>query len=584
MLNKVWYLLDSEQRSSAIVIACLMLVGMLLETLGLGLVIPVLTLIIESDLIETYPFMLPILDMLGSPSHEQLVIIAMLSLVVVYFVKTLYLAFLAWRQAKYISGIDAELSHRLFSQYLRQPYAFHLQRNSAQLIRNTINFSGTIAGVIHQSLLIAMEALVLLGISILLINFEPLGAFMVMSLFCLSGCCYSYITRKHMLRWGEESATNEGLRIQHVQQGLGAAKDLKLLGRGNGFIEQYNHHNIRSAHLRKRQSTFDALPRLILELFAVAGLASLVIVMVNKGNHIGSLLPIIGLFAASAFRLLPSVNRVISAVQYLRFTLPVVNTIYDEVQLFEKIKPSPCRGTLSFEDNLSLSNVNFNYLNTKSQTLTDINLKVPKGSTIGFIGESGAGKSTLVDIILGLLTPETGKVKVDGVDIETSIRGWQERIGYVPQSIYLTDDTLRRNIAFGLHDEKINENSVLGAVKAAQLDQFVKSLPEGLDTVVGERGVRLSGGQQQRIGIARSLYHDPSVLVLDEATSSLDTDTEREVMDAVRKLHGKKTILIVAHRLSTVEDCDYLYHLEAGKIIDEGAPNLILNQCAVNVE
>ena len=190
----------------------------------------------------------------------------------------------------------------------------------------------------------------------------------------------------------------------------------------------------------------------------------------------------------------------------------------------------------------------------------------------------------MVDIILGLLTPATGRVKVDGVDIETSIRGWQDRIGYVPQSIYLTDDTLRRNIAFVLHDEKISENSVLGAVQAAQLEQFVKSLPEGLDTVVGERGVRLSGGQQQRIGIARSLYHDPSVLVLDEATSSLDTDTEREVMDAVRKLHGKKTILIVAHRLSTVEDCDYLYHLEAGKIIDEGAPNLILTQCAVNVE
>ena len=322
----------------------------------------------------------------------------------------------------------------------------------------------------------------------------------------------------------------------------------------------------------------------MLELFAVAGLASLVIVIVYKGNHIETLLPIIGLFAASAFRLLPSVNRVITAVQYLRFTLPVINTIYDEVRLFEKIKASPSRGMLSFEDNLSLSNVNFNYLNTKSQTLVDINLRVPKGSTIGFIGESGAGKSTLVDIILGLLTPETGKVKVDGVDIETSIRGWQERIGYVPQSIYLTDDTLRRNIAFGLHDEKIDENSVLGAVEAAQLDQFVKSLPEGLDTVVGERGVRLSGGQQQRIGIARSLYHDPSVLVLDEATSSLDTDTEREVMDAVRKLHGKKTILIVAHRLSTVEDCDYLYHLKAGKVIDEGAPNLRLNQRAVNEE
>jgi len=573
-------LLIAEQRMSAIILFGLLFIGMMLETLGIGLVVPAFALITQSDLAGKYPFVLPWLNMLGNPSHEWLVVVGMLTLVGVYVFKTLYLAFLAWRQAQFTYDIQANLSQRLFSGYLRQPYTFHLQRNSAQLIRNTIGHAAGTTGVIQQSLLLLMEVLVLFGISTMLLVVEPLGATLVLSLMGLSGWVFNSFSRKHILKWGEELQLHEGLRIQHLQQGLGGVKDVKLLGRESDFIDQYDFHNLGSARVSKRQSILLALPRLMLELFAVTGLAALVIVMINQGKPIESLLPITGLFAAAAFRLLPSVNRVISVVQYLRFSLPIINTMYDEICLLDNTKPTTHSGALVLKDTLTLEQVRYDYPSAESSALSGINLTITHGASIGFIGDSGAGKSTLIDIILGLLTPGSGTVNVDGVDIQKSIRGWQDQIGYVPQSIYLTDDTLRQNIAFGFPVNQINDEAVRRAIHDAQLEQFINDLPEGLDTVVGERGIRLSGGQRQRIGIARALYHDPSVLVLDEATSSLDTDTERGVMDAVRDLHGKKTILIVAHRLSTVEDCDYLYRLEQGKIVDEGTPDTMLYQSA----
>lgn len=580
--KKAWYLLTAEQCRNANILFGLMFIGMILEMLGIGLIIPALILITQSDLAEKYPVIVPWLELIGNPSHEWLVIAGMLTLVTIYFIKTFFIIFITWWQTRFVFDIQAHLSQCLFSGYLRQPFTFHLQRNSAQLIRNTISHAGGTGGVIQQCLMLCMEVLVLIGITTMLLTLEPIGAILVVSLLGLTGWVFNKLTRKHILQWGEELQIHEGFRIQHLQQGLGGAKDVKLLGRESDFIEQYKTHNIGSAKISQRQTILHAMPRLMLELLAVTGLASLVIVMISKGKIIESLVPIIGLFAAAAFRLLPSVNRIIGSVQHLRFALPVINSVYDEMRLLENTQlPTNC-GKIVLKEKLTLENVGFTYEATNTPVLNGISLTISKGTSVGFVGQSGAGKSTLVDIILGLFTPEPGSVKIDGIDIKTSIRGWQDQIGYVPQTIYMTDDSLRRNIAFGLPVEEIDDAAVWRAIRSAQLEQFISSLPDGVETVVGERGIRLSGGQRQRIGIARALYHDPSVLVLDEATSSLDTDTERDVMDAVRDLHGKKTILIVAHRLSTVEDCDYLYRLESGKIIEEGSPDTILNQRIAN--
>ena len=378
------------------------------------------------------------------------------------------------------------------------------------------------------------------------------------------------VTHQRLLRWGAARQLHEGLRLQHLQEGLGGAKEVKLLGREQEFLAHYHQHNLGNAQVGQRYQTLQQFPRLGLELLAVGGLAALVMVMVAQNKPLDALLPTLAVFAAAAFRVLPSANRAMMAVQNVRYALPAINVLHGELRVLKSAEEPAAARQLEFREYLALDNVSFCYPSSDRPALQGISLTVLRGTTMGFIGESGAGKSTLVDIILGLLHPGGGAVRVDGVDIRTNLRGWQDRVGYVPQTIFLTDDTLRRNVAFGLADDQINEHSVWSAVRAAQLEEFINSLPQGLDTMVGERGVRLSGGQLQRIGIARALYHDPSVLVLDEATSSLDTQTERGVLDAVRKLHGEKTIIIVAHRMSTVEDCDQLFRLEDGRVVSQG--------------
>jgi ABC-type multidrug transport system fused ATPase/permease subunit len=432
--------------------------------------------------------------------------------------------------------------------------------------------------VIQQGFLLILELLVVLGISVMLLAVEPFGAVLVVSVLGLAGWSFNRLTRGYMLRWGEAFQLHEGLRIQHVQEGLGGVKDVKLLGRESDFFAQYGFHNSGSALIKKRRITLQALPRLFLELLAIMGLAGLVVIMIGQNKPIGLLLPVVGLFAAAAFRVMPSVNRLLGVLQGMTFSLPVINTVYDEFQLLNKTKVPRSGELLPFKNTLNLEQVSFQYPTAEASALSEISISIPLGTSIGFIGSSGAGKSTLIDVILGLLTPTSGVVRVDGIDIQTSLRGWQDQIGYVPQFIYLTDDTLWRNIAFGLHVDQINEEAVWKAIRSAQLEQFVNELPQGVDTVVGERGIRLSGGQRQRIGIARALYHDPAVLVLDEATSSLDIKTERDLMKAVRAWQGEKTILIVAHRVSTVEHCQRLYRLDNGGIIDEGEASVVLEK------
>jgi len=579
--QKFWYILTPTHRYSSIILLGLMLIGMLLETLGIALVIPVFAIMTQDDLPLRYPMIAPWLNAFGNPSHTQLIVAGTIVLVVVFVFKAFYLAFMTWRQMGFVYGVQATLSQQLFRGYLRQPYTFHLQRNSAQLIRNAVQESNlfTQSGLMSV-LMILSELSVLCGISVLLIVIEPIGAVFVMSTFVLAGFGFHYFTRGYILRWGKARQYHDGLRIQYLQEGLGGAKEAQLLGREDDFLGQYNTHNIGTNRAGQKKSTLQALPRLFLESLAIIGLAILVLVMVIQGKPIEMLLPTLGLFGAAAFRLLPSVNRILGALQNLRYALPVVNTLHEELQKLDNTDISRQKRTepMLYKDKVVLDQVHYNYPDVDESVLNGVSLSIPKGASVGFIGDSGAGKSTIIDIILGLLTPERGCILVDGIDVQSNLRGWQDLIGYVPQSIFLTDDTLRRNVGFGLSSDKIDDDSVWRAVRAAQLEQFVNDLPYGLETVVGERGVRLSGGQRQRIGIARALYHDPQVLVLDEATSSLDTDTEHEVMRAVTALKGDKTLIIVAHRLSTVENCDRLYRLKKGMLVEEGAPISVLRR------
>lgn len=577
----MWRILNRAQRRSATILLGLSILGMLMETLGVGLVIPALAVMTQPDLASRYPRLAPLLHAIGNPSQTRLVVIGMLVLVAVYATKAIFLAVLAWWQMRFVYGVQAELSERLFTSYLRQQYVFHLQRNSAQLIRNAVTETNLFAQtVLVSALSVLAESLVAAGIIALMLFVEPVGTLVVVGILGAAVWGFHRTSRSWIARWGAARQEHEGQRIQHLQQGLGGAKDVKLLGRENDFLAEFGRHNAGYARVGGRFGFLGQLPRLWLEFLAVSGLAALVIVMIWHGRSIESLLPALGLFGVGAFRLMPSANRILSGVQNMRYGLPAVDVLHAELRSLPATIAPNHGHPMRFCNALRMEDVSFHYPAASRPALCGVTVSVTRGSSVGFIGATGAGKSTLVDTLLGLLTPDIGSVTVDDTDIQENLRGWQDQIGYVPQSIFLTDDSLRRNVAFGVPDAQIDDAAVLRAVKAAQIERTVNDLPNGLATVVGERGIRLSGGQRQRIGIARALYHDPAVLVLDEATSSLDTDTEREVMDTVRALQGDKTLIIVAHRLSTVARCDRLFRLEDGRIVEEGTAAVVLTGAA----
>ncbi len=576
LLSKIIDILTPENRRGVYFLMVAMLFIMILEMLSVSLIIPVIVVLTQHDIVSTYPIFQTFINAIGNPSQKELIIDVMLLLLIGYFLKNIFLAFFAWKKTRFIYDLQAEFSQRLFTIYLGQPYTFHLQRNSATLVRNVrAEVSMVTNSIIMPIINIFAEVLVLIGISVLLIIIEPIGILIVITILSITAWGFYSLTKGYILRWGKARQYHDGLSLQHLNQGLGGVKDVKLLGRGLGFLNEFAIHTSQSAKMNQLQATLKQMPRLWLELLGVIGLVALVLIMISQGREISTIIPLLGLFAAAAFRLMPSVNRILSGVQQLRYGLPAIDVLHKELSLL--VEESKTNEILSLHNKIELSNISYTYPGSSVVSLNKIFFSVEKGKTVGVIGSSGSGKSTLVDIILGLLSPTDGQVKIDNYDIQLNLRSWQDQIGYVPQSIYLTDDTLRRNVAFGLSENEIDDIAVHRAIKAAQLEDFVISLSDGLETMVGEHGVRLSGGQRQRIGIARALYHDPAVLVLDEATSALDEATEKNVMTAITALQGSKTIIIVAHRLSTVKDCDRIYRLANGSIVEEGNAKDILN-------
>jgi ABC-type multidrug transport system fused ATPase/permease subunit len=566
MVSAVWSILTAKQKIASLGLLGLMFVGMVLEMLGVGLMIPALAAMTLDDSTPS-PMAAKLLAWLGNPSKEHLIVGAFAVLFVVYLVKTCFMLFSAYWQSKFILKLQTGLSRRLFSIYLHQPWSFHLGRNTAELSR-TMSEASNYSQLCSTMLASVSDCLVLLGLVSMLAWVEPLGTVVAAGAIWGAMRLLGWITGKRMQRWGDQRFKLAALIGRHQSQGLQGAKDVKIRGREDYFVEQYDRHMRVSADLSVRQIVMGQVPRMWLELVAVSTLCALAGTMLWQNRDSRDMVASLGLFATAAFRLLPSVNRLALAAQNFRYGASGLAALKADLQLSDS--PPQSSTAISFGRSIALEGVSFRFPNAPAPALDEVSIRIPHGTAVGIIGGSGAGKSTAVDVLLGLLEPSSGKVTVDGIDIRGNLRGWQDMVGYVPQSIYLCDESLRANVAFGVPPEEIDEQALGRAIRAARLDDFVASLPDGLSTVVGERGVRLSGGQRQRIGIARALYHDPSVLVLDEATSALDTATESEVMDAVNALHGAKTLVIIAHRLSTVEQCDVVYRLEQGRVVGAG--------------
>jgi ATP-binding cassette, subfamily B, bacterial PglK len=567
--RRIHDLLDRPARREAGFLLVLIAVGTVIETLGVGVMLPAMILLGEGDGAHRYPWFESALQALGMQRGPELVALGVGVLATVYVVKAVFLAFLARRQAHFVYGVQAQLSHRLFASYLGQPWLFHLQRNSAQLIRNIVNEVNLFAlHGLQSGLTLLSEGLVLACILALLLAIEPLATLTFAGLLALAAWGFHRLTRTTTARAGAARQEHEGLRLQHLQQGLAAVREISLMDRASEFAERCRVHTEESAQAGRWLATLVQLPRLWLELLAVLGLAVLALVLVALGRAPAALLPLLGIFAAAAFRLMPSVQRLMNALHALHYARPAIDLLHAELSLDEP-QPAAARGVplAPLRNRIELRDVSFRYPGAAQPALAEASLVVRCGEWVAVVGPSGAGKSTLVHILLGLLAPDTGSMRVDGVDIQDALRAWHQQVAFVPQSVCVIDDTVARNIAFGVPAERIDLEAVWRVLRAVRLAELVRELPEGLDTMLGERGARLSGGQIQRIGLARALYRDPAVLVLDEPTGALDTATEGEVLQSLRA-HGPRTVLLVAHRASTVAHCDRCYTLERGRVVE----------------
>jgi ATP-binding cassette, subfamily B, bacterial PglK len=576
ILQKIFRLLGTYKRKKEFfVILILILIGTAMEMLGIGIIIPFLALLLDTDVSVTYPKLIPLLDLLGNPTQKQLIYIGMLFMVGLYLTKFLYLIFLSYRQGSFIYGIQADLARSLLGSYLYKPYIFHLERNSSLLIRNTTTEVSFYTASVNSLLSLITQILLLIGVISLLIMIEPLPTLILMFFMGIFGGVFYYFTKNRILQWGKDQQYFNGKIIQYLQQGLGGIKDSKVLGREHYFLNLFQDINLKKASNNKKMYVFDQLPRLWLEILTIISMVFLIIVLLMQGHPVKNIIPTLGLFGVAAYKLMPAVNQLITNIQRIRSKIPSIKIIYEE---FDELSLNVLNSDISnstshifeFTNSIEIKQVEFSYPESGSYSLSDVSLSIPKGSAVGIIGISGAGKSTLIDVILGLLPPHKGSVEVDGINIDTNIRAWQNKIGYVSQTIFLTDDTLRNNIALGVKESEIDEKSLTKAINDSQLQEYIDQLPIGLDTIVGERGVRISGGQKQRIGIARALYNNPEVLVLDEATSSLDIETEKKVIDVITDLIGEKTIIIISHRFSAIKNCKNIYRLDSGKVIQTG--------------
>ena len=571
-LRLVAGVLERKDRVRLALSLALILIGTLLEMASLGLVIPVVQAVVSGDRRADYAW-LP--EQLTEMSYSAFVQLLMAALVGVFVVKNVFLLASNYYQQRAQLSISNRIVQRLFETYLRQPYEFHLTSSSSVLVRNVQEYSTAVAAYgISPAMLILTDVVTGIGLLTVLVLVQPASTVMLVGLFAVSSYLILRLSRTNTRRWGAERVKYRGVLMEALLSGFGGIKEIKLFGRDREVVDAHR----TSLHLAARAtymfSVLQGVPRAIFEVVAVGGVALLVVVATFDGQSLQDATLIIALFGVVAFRMLPSVNRVIQSVQQLSFGRSGIEGAAEGLSLSQQSTSSSAgRPTDKFE-RLEIRNLTYSYPNSDSLVTNIAALTVAAGDSVGIVGASGSGKSTLVDLLIGILAPREGTIEVNGRnvsgDVTSNRRYWQDRIGYVPQHVYLMDTSLRRNVAFGLAEKSISNADVEKALRLANLWEFVQALPDGLDTVVGERGVRLSGGQRQRLGIARALYGNPEVIVLDEATSALDGDTEREIVESLRAIAHDHTLIVVAHRTTTLAYCSRLIRLDGGRIVQDG--------------
>ena len=583
IIKKYLQILNLQEKNKILFIFLLMIISMIVEVIGVGLIIPIITLLTKPEKIYGEPNFKVILEFLGNPSQSDLIIYIMILFLCIYLLKNLYLGFFIWVKLRFTKNLKVSLSKKLFSIYLKQPYEFFLKTNSAQIMRNTTSEVENCVNMLIDFINLMTEILVFIAIISLIIFMEPIGSTIMIVSLGLFAYSYYFFTKNKIYDWGKKRQYYSSETTKNLQQSIGSIKEIKLLGCEDHFVKNYSKNYTPMMMYNQLNALVAQLPRLWLEVLAVLGLTIIVIINVMKEQQVSEIIPILALFSVAAFRLLPSTGRMVTSFQQLKFNRPSLDLINEEFKRKILINKDKLNNQ-NFKNRINFDNVSYSYSGSNIRVLEDINLQIQKGEYIGFVGPSGSGKTTLIDLLLGFFDTNRGKITIDEKIINIDKYNWQRQIGYVPQNIYIGDETLKSNIALGVEEKLVNHENLKRSIEDAQLNELVANLPEGLETKLGERGARLSGGQKQRIGIARALYKNPEILVLDEATSALDIETEKQVMKSIYSLQKKKTVLIISHRLSTVKECDRIYVLEKGKIVNQGKPKNILSYKEFNLK
>ena len=565
-IYELWNFLNLRFKLVGTIVLFFSVISAFLETLSIGAIIPIVSLLSDKEVFYNFINSKSYLTFLNKYDFENLIIIFLILLFTSYFLKSSFLIFSAWFSSKYIFNIKLYLSNKLFTKYIYSDYKFHLNTNSSILLRNITNDIQIITGnIIYPLLITIVEILTVIFIITFLFYFEPFGVILILLLIGSALVIFQMITSNILQNWGISRQKNEGKRIQAAQEGFVGIKDIKILGRENSIINKFFQSTKIVSLIEAKQLTLSIVPRLWLELVAIFVLCLFIIYSISSENSSISIISTMALFAAAAVRLLPSSNRILNAFQNFKYAISSVS-IYVE-SFSENVKSKNINNnfeSINFQHNIKFKDVSFNYVKGKS-VLEDINISINKHECIGIVGNSGSGKSTLVDLILGLIQPSKGEIRVDNKTFNLDNKFWKKNFGYVPQNIFLSDDTIKNNICLGLNEKEIDIKSVNNAIKLSSLKNFIANLENNIDSFVGERGIKISGGQKQRLGIARALYTNPDILVFDEATSSLDEKTENEIINSIYELKRNKTLIIISHKTNTLKKCDKIIKINNKK-------------------
>ena len=572
---KLRYLFTRKEKIQLVFILMALIFGSFLEILGLGAV-PLLVLAVSDPTkLFNHEVAGPILQQLGVGTQRDLLFAGAGFLIGIFLIKNAYLVVLNYFKLKFVFNKQVDLSTRLFKSYMNADYVFHLNRNSAELLRNThAECNAVIQQVLLPVLTIIMECVMALAILIVLIVAEPIISIATFGFIVLSSITLLFFTQKRMSYYGSMEVRLRKEKNKTVLQSLNAIKEIIVLGRRNFFISEFKTQAEQSSTALRFKNFISSIPKPFIETIAVAGIFLIVILMVSMGRAMNEVIPLLALFGAAAIRFMPIFSSLVNSFNMLKFGVHSIDPVVDDLIALENIKKHEERNTskelITLQKNIVFEGIDFSYPGSDKRALKNLSTEIKKGEIIGLVGSSGAGKTTLVDLFLGVLKPTKGKILVDGKDIWTNINSWQQKIGYVPQGIKLIDDTVGNNIAVGISEKDIDLDRIVEVAKMANLHEFVETLDDKYNTVIGENGVMFSGGQRQRIGIARALYHEPEVLVLDEATSALDNITEKIITEAINMLRDELTIVVIAHRLTTIKDSDRIYLIKNGKLKAEG--------------